>query len=574
MPYLNGTPINIAGTGAERTPCSRRAESIAPHLGLGKPLGSIPQTGGVPRGVSTFTDPLSLPTAPQTGPLTASDPILRRLWALLLRPPRRGARTRMQLVLVHCGVSRNKACDAEAKREPDPTQLTDTWITGTVALAENITRARQLRAETRRSIAAGDWNPRARTPPSLVRKGPHRSFAQIRMAATTTATRHPGHMPLSRPGRPTTGTQRTSHGNAFSPRWTPHRHDPMPGRPPGVRQALQLPHYCRDAHGVARPQALWKANFPGAPEPPPSTLARTRARAGTPTAPPPRTAQPRPKPLLCSSRTASYDQRAALGLLFRHLQRHDRTGSQRKRPSDYDDPTAFAPFQHTSCGLVAQKKAGPAPHSRGHARSRTEQKPAPGTTVHHRCPSALASRARHSLHDGRMSGRRESAVCLAMAPRWEQYRSNFAVQHVAFGAAAMTERPATGSRENRPARTVRGGKSAPTTPPGSARDWTKTPRPRGATQPRNCTNARQPTHRAPPESGTVRAKGSGRRRSRQHAAAVARPSAADAFLLFLVSFQRSPMVCTPATVAVHVRHAEWRCGGEPRFPQMALRQAA
>ncbi|EKG00602.1 hypothetical protein TCSYLVIO_008444, partial [Trypanosoma cruzi] len=361
-----------------------------------------------------------------------------------------------------------KACDAEAKREPDPTQLTDTWITGTVALAENITRARQLRAETRRSIAAGDWNPRARTPPSLVRKGPHRSFAQIRMAATTTATRHPGHMPLSRPGRPTKGTQRTSHGNAFSPRWTPHRHDPMPGRPPGVRQALQLPHYCRDAHGVARPQALWKANFPGAPEPPPSTLARTRARAGTPTA------QPRPKPLLCSSRTASYDQRAALGLLFRHLQRHDRTGSQRKRPSDYDDPTAFAPFQHTSCGLVAQKKAGPAPHSRGHARSRTEQKPAPGTTVHHRCPSALASRARHSLHDGRMSGRRESAVCLAMAPRWEQYRSNFAVQHVAFGAAAMTERPATGRRENRPARTVRAGKSAPTTPPGSARDWTKT----------------------------------------------------------------------------------------------------
>ncbi|RNC56235.1 hypothetical protein TcCL_ESM06228, partial [Trypanosoma cruzi] len=96
----------------------------------------------------------------------------------------------------------------------------------------------------------------------------------------------------------------------------------------------------------------------------------------------------------------------------------------------------------------------------------------------------------------------------------------------------------------------------------------------GHAVPRNYTNARQSPHRAPPESGTVGVKGLGRRRSRQHAAAVARRSAANAFLPFLVSSQISPMVRTLATVAVHVRPAEWRCGGEPRFPQMALQHAA
>ncbi|RNC35242.1 hypothetical protein TcCL_Unassigned01894 [Trypanosoma cruzi] len=95
-----------------------------------------------------------------------------------------------------------------------------------------------------------------------------------------------------------------------------------------------------------------------------------------------------------------------------------------------------------------------------------------------------------------------------------------------------------------------------------------------ATQPRNCTNARQPTHRAPPESGMVRVKGSGRRRSRQHAAAVARRSAANAFLLFLVSSQMRPMLRTPATVAVNVRPAEWGREGKPRSPAVALQQTA
>ncbi|RNF11272.1 hypothetical protein TcG_09152, partial [Trypanosoma cruzi] len=43
----------------------------------------------------------------------------------------------------------------------------------------------------------------------------------------------------------------------------------------------------------------------------------------------------------------------------------------------------------------------------------------------------------------------------------------------------------------------------------------ETTRPRGATQPREYANARQPTHRAPPESGTVRVKGSRPRSERR-----------------------------------------------------------
>ncbi|RNC58801.1 hypothetical protein TcCL_ESM03532 [Trypanosoma cruzi] len=65
MLYLNGTPINIAGAGAERIPCSRRAERIAQHLGLGKPLSSIPRTGSALFSVSTFTGSLFLLTALQ-----------------------------------------------------------------------------------------------------------------------------------------------------------------------------------------------------------------------------------------------------------------------------------------------------------------------------------------------------------------------------------------------------------------------------------------------------------------------------------------------------------------------------
>ncbi|RNC33603.1 hypothetical protein TcCL_Unassigned03684 [Trypanosoma cruzi] len=122
------------------------------------------------------------------------------------------------------------------------------------SLAEGIICARQLRPEAHRSTVSGDWEP-TRTDATLTR-GEEAALDRlrtgvshtIRMAATTTATRHPTHMPLVRRGCRTAGTQRTLHGNASS-RWTSPRHDPTPGRLPGVRQALQLLHWCRDAHG-------------------------------------------------------------------------------------------------------------------------------------------------------------------------------------------------------------------------------------------------------------------------------------------------------------------------------------
>ncbi|PWU92119.1 hypothetical protein C3747_327g13 [Trypanosoma cruzi] len=169
MLYLNGTTINIAGAGAERIPRSRRAECIAPHLGTRKAV----EQHAVDRQCAVYCVnlhrlTLSPDCTPETGPLTASVPIHRRLWTLLLRPPRRGARTRTQLVVGHCGVSRNGACGAKSEAASDLTQLTDRWITGMVALSKHVICARQLREEACCCSGAGDWDPRASTPPSLV----------------------------------------------------------------------------------------------------------------------------------------------------------------------------------------------------------------------------------------------------------------------------------------------------------------------------------------------------------------------------------------------------------------------
>ncbi|KAF5224499.1 hypothetical protein ECC02_002442 [Trypanosoma cruzi] len=144
-------------------------------------------------------------------------------WILLLR----GARVRTQLVLCRRDVSKNGDRDAKSKRAPEHTRPTDTWSTGMAALAKRIIRARRLRGETHRSTLTGDWGPRARTPPRSWGRGrigppPHRGFRQIRMTAMTAATRRSGPMPSVRPGRPTTGTQKASHGNASSSRWKRH----------------------------------------------------------------------------------------------------------------------------------------------------------------------------------------------------------------------------------------------------------------------------------------------------------------------------------------------------------------
>ncbi|PWV11228.1 hypothetical protein C3747_61g244 [Trypanosoma cruzi] len=84
----------------------------------------------------------------------------------------------MQLVLGHCGVSRNEACDAESEKASDLSQLTDTWSTGIVALAEGIIRARQLKPEARRSAVRGDWEP-TRTDATLTR-GEEAALARLR----------------------------------------------------------------------------------------------------------------------------------------------------------------------------------------------------------------------------------------------------------------------------------------------------------------------------------------------------------------------------------------------------------
>ncbi|RNC51576.1 hypothetical protein TcCL_ESM11289 [Trypanosoma cruzi] len=125
------------------------------------------------------------------------------------------------------------------------------------------------------------------------------------MAATTTAARHPGQMPLLRPGRPQQARKepRTETSPAGLCPATIRR--PESGPVCGRRRSRRAGVLARmvNARGVTRFQTLWKANSSGKPKtpgtpfkPPPATLAGTRARDGTTIAPPPWAAQPRPKP--------------------------------------------------------------------------------------------------------------------------------------------------------------------------------------------------------------------------------------------------------------------------------------
>ncbi|RNC39833.1 hypothetical protein TcCL_NonESM10765 [Trypanosoma cruzi] len=85
-----------------------------------------------------------------------------------------------------------------------------------------------------------------------------------------------------------------------------------------------------NAQGITRSQALREFSFPGEPEPPEippepplSAWARTRARDGTPIAPPPQTAKPMPKPLPCSFRTVSYEKQAGTVFYLRHFHKQE-----------------------------------------------------------------------------------------------------------------------------------------------------------------------------------------------------------------------------------------------------------
>ncbi|PWU90097.1 hypothetical protein C4B63_53g22 [Trypanosoma cruzi] len=131
---------------------------------------------------------------------------------LFSRQPHIVARTRTQFVVGHCGVSRNGACGAKYEKASDLTQLTDRWITGMVALSKHIVCARQLRRKLAAAVEPATGTHAHRHHPHSWGRGrtgtpPHRGFAQIRMAATAPAARHPKHMPSLQLGCRTAGTQ-------------------------------------------------------------------------------------------------------------------------------------------------------------------------------------------------------------------------------------------------------------------------------------------------------------------------------------------------------------------------------
>ncbi|EKF28878.1 hypothetical protein MOQ_007357 [Trypanosoma cruzi marinkellei] len=225
-------------------------------------------------------------------------------------------------------VPKNGACDAYAKKAFDYTQFTGTRSTGMVALPESIICARRHRPEPHGSTMTGDWKA-TRTDSTLTRGKRLHQLASAAGFRTNTDGCYGHCNPPSR-------------AHAVAASRMPHsRHTknvarkillrlPLSSTPPRSDAPAYRPvcdkHYsCRtsvvtrvfNARGIVRSQALWQVNFTGEPESPPTSLARTRARDGTPIAPPPQTAQPRPKPFFC---TASSDQRDGLIFHLRHFQ--------------------------------------------------------------------------------------------------------------------------------------------------------------------------------------------------------------------------------------------------------------
>ncbi|ORC91509.1 Tbingi protein, partial [Trypanosoma theileri] len=129
------------------------------YEGLRRLLKIIPANNPTPCRVSIFTDSLSLLTAPETGPLTVKDPLLRLLWNLILQVQRRKARIRLQFIFGHCGVVKNEKCDTEAKKEAtELPQRTDTWITDIIAHAKRILKGEDTPPPSHRSKITGSWD--------------------------------------------------------------------------------------------------------------------------------------------------------------------------------------------------------------------------------------------------------------------------------------------------------------------------------------------------------------------------------------------------------------------------------
>ncbi|RHW73180.1 reverse transcriptase [Trypanosoma brucei equiperdum] len=148
--YRNNTLICAPKTGAGELSCSYRAECVALKIGLQRLLKWLPAYRSTPSRLSIFSDSLSMLTALQTGPLAVTDPILRRLWRLLLQVQRRKVRIRLQFVFGHCGVKRNEVCDDMAKKAADLPQLRDTWIIDIIAYAKRVLRSEEVHENTHR----------------------------------------------------------------------------------------------------------------------------------------------------------------------------------------------------------------------------------------------------------------------------------------------------------------------------------------------------------------------------------------------------------------------------------------
>ncbi|KEG06166.1 Tbingi protein [Trypanosoma grayi] len=294
MIYLNRELIAQAKAGAGPIACSYPAESIALQVGLQKLLDVIPHRNTRPCRVSVFKETLSLITALQTGPLTATDHILRLLWNLLLDIQRRKARVRLQFIFGHCGIAKNEACDKEAKTASDLPQRGDTWIPDVAALAKRHIRSQLPKPSTHRSSITGHCNP-TRNDPSLTRKEEaalarfrtgvsHRCGCLLRKLLGTTPNtcrwcnpiEHPPPLKKARIETPAANTEAA----------------PLRFRDPVNFPVCQTRYGCRSSavvhmvnkHGFTRARALWKAKHPTAEEPPgippehpplPSTKAQT-----------------------------------------------------------------------------------------------------------------------------------------------------------------------------------------------------------------------------------------------------------------------------------------------------------
>ncbi|KAH9599426.1 Ribonuclease H domain [Trypanosoma melophagium] len=164
MIYKDGELLSTTQRGADPLACSYAAETVALYEGLRKLLTILPAENPTPCRVSVFSDSPSLLKALQAAPLTVTDPMLRKLWNLILQVQRRKARIRLQFIFGHCGVEKNEKCDAEAKKAAEHTQRNGAWIPDVIAYAKRILKGKAHLALLIDGKAQGTGTPPKTTP--------------------------------------------------------------------------------------------------------------------------------------------------------------------------------------------------------------------------------------------------------------------------------------------------------------------------------------------------------------------------------------------------------------------------